>query len=545
MTRRRSAMRPMRRGARHRVLVAALLATAGVTARPAAAQSAPAANSAERSYATVLRLIQLMVVDGLISQAQAKKLIAEADAGPAAIPLTVPRTVSAGDDSAAPTVVQVQSQPLPDAPGGANSPYLQNGIAGRSVSNPNMNTTEATVDDLTSRIAAGKVSPSPSGLKVVWGPGAPLFSSADGFFTLKVRGRIALDFQQGAGSSSDRRNLSTTGSRGLRLGVEGTIGGHFVYQFENDYSENKLNIQGAFVGWKNKLFGNDYDIRFGNATYDRGLEFSYAFDSQAFADRSTVSTSLLPNGSYFGVGIHARLFGNGWHIGTSFTGDTLDGAKAYSDSRVWTIRAHVNPIRTKTDIVHFGGWFQDEHFSGAPLSRTQQVTIGGRFNDNLNVTTGPVPPETGANAFGAEFLYAHRNLYAWSEYGQRRVDVSQPATGDFLETAWAASAGWFVTGETAPYSARNGNFEYPHVRRSVFDGGPGAISLVTRYESVDYSRAPSGGTGHAYTLGANWYLTDNVRLLANLIRWHTDNKVGLVIGPDDGETLILRGAVIF
>ena len=72
-----------------------------------------------------------------------------------------------------------------------------------------------------------------------------------------------------------------------------------------------------------------------------------------------------------------------------------------------------------------------------------------------------------------------------------------------------------------------------------------AISLVSRYETVDFTSAPQGGKGDAYTLGTNWYLTDNVRLLANLIRWHTDNKAGVVLGPDSGETLILRGAVIF
>ncbi|WP_375380563.1 hypothetical protein [uncultured Sphingomonas sp.] len=76
-----------------------------------------------------------------------------------------------------------------------------------------------------------------------------------------------------------------------------------------------------------------------------------------------------------------------------------------------------------------------------------------------------------------------------------------------------------MTGETAPYSARNGDFEHPHVRSphvraSVSDGAPGAISLVGRYENVDFTSAPLGGKGDADTLGANRYLTENVRLLA-------------------------------
>lgn len=504
----------------------------------ASAQSVTTDN-ATRSYETVLKLIKVMVADGLLSQAQADKLIAEANA---------PAPQGTGEAPApAPTVPIAASTPeTPSSPTPTGNAYLQDGHAGKSFTNPNLNTIGATVDATKARIADAKARPSPSGLKVLWGPGAPLFSSSDGYFTMKLRGRIALDAQTTTGSSSDRRNITTTGSRALRLGIDGTVGTHIIYQFENDWAENRSVVQGAFIGWRDKVLGHDYDIRFGNATLDRGMEFSYNFDSQAFADRSVVSTATLAQTNFFGMGVHARLFGKGWHIGTSLIGDTLDGAKAYSDNRTWSIRSHYNPIMTRNDIVHVGGWYMNEHISNAPQTIARQVAIGGRFNDNLNVTTGPLPSADGSEAFGAEFLYAHRNFYTWSEYAQRRIDfVAGTAIPSMTQKAWAVSGGWFITGETAPYSARNGNFEYPKVRSSVFDGGPGAISVVARYENVDFSSAPQGGVGDAYTLGANWYLTDNVRLLANLIHWHTDNQAGTVIGPDSGNSLIVRGAVIF
>ncbi len=44
-------------------------------------------------------------------------------------------------------------------------------------------------------------------------------------------------------------------------------------------------------------------------------------------------------------------------------------------------------------------------------------------------------------------------------------------------------------------------------------GGSGAWELKGRYEDVDYAELPSGGTGHAWTLGANWYLNDFSRVM--------------------------------
>ncbi|WP_425619053.1 OprO/OprP family phosphate-selective porin [Anatilimnocola sp. NA78] len=92
--------------------------------------------------------------------------------------------------------------------------------------------------------------------------------------------------------------------------------------------------------------------------------------------------------------------------------------------------------------------------------------------------------------------------------------------------------GWFITGEHRPYQETNGVFGPVRVNRPLFRGpancerecGWGAWELTARFAYLDVQDAdtPLGPGGQfvgirlpEFTFGANWYLTDNVRLMAN------------------------------
>ena len=57
-----------------------------------------------------------------------------------------------------------------------------------------------------------------------WRAGGPEFRSADGFYRLRVRGRVAFDASTTSGSAYDERNITGTEMRAIRLGAEGRIG---------------------------------------------------------------------------------------------------------------------------------------------------------------------------------------------------------------------------------------------------------------------------------------------------------------------------------
>ena len=79
----------------------------------------------------------------------------------------------------------------------------------------------------------------------------------------------------------------------------------------------------------------------------------------------------------------------------------------------------------------------------------------------------------------------------------------------------------------------------------VTRGGSGAWELKGRYEDVDYAELPSGGTGHAWTLGANWYLNDFSRVMFEAVRWQTRHRSGSAAGRDEGTTFNTRLQLVF
>ncbi|AHE53019.1 OprO/OprP family phosphate-selective porin [Sphingomonas sanxanigenens] len=384
-----------------------------------------------------------------------------------------------------------------------------------------------------------------AGVKTEWGAGLPVFHSADGAFTFKPRGRILTDVSSTFGSAYDGRNLTTTGMRALRMGIEGGVGTHFFYQFETDFSENEVDVVTAFIGWRNRISpGIEYDVRAGHLFNDRGFEGSTGSDSTPFLERATVATAIIPQRGFYGIGAMPRLFWRTGHASLTVTGDRVDGTQTVSDGRTVLGRVHWNPLKGDRAILHLGAWGFDEALAAGADTLTRGTVIGGRFNGALRVSTGVITGGTGTTGYGAEVGGYVGPIWLMAEAGERhaRLDAGRP---DLLTRAWSVAGGWFVTGDLPPYNPRLGAFGQPHVLRPVFDGGSGAIELTTRYESLEFDGLATGGRGWAATIGANWYLNSFVRIQLNAIHWHTDNPAGPYTGSDDGQTVSTRVAVTF
>jgi phosphate-selective porin len=60
--------------------------------------------------------------------------------------------------------------------------------------------------------------------------------------------------------------------------------------------------------------------------------------------------------------------------------------------------------------------------------------------------------------------------------------------------------------------------------------GPGAVELAFRVGSLDLSDSPVAGSENQklmdYTLGVNWHLTRNTRLMLNYVYTDSDSDVG-------------------
>lgn len=394
---------------------------------------------------------------------------------------------------------------------------------------------------------ARAASANPSGVRTEWRGGLPIFRSEDGKYLFKMRGRIINHVNTTFGSKFDARNTTTTGARALRIGIEGAVGTHFFYQFENDFADNVSDVGTMFVGWRNNIGKNadlSYDVRFGNMFNDRSFEGSGGSDAPPFLERNVVATAILPQRGFYGIALMSRLFWKTGHASLTLSGDSVDAAQSVSDSRTVMGRAHWNPLKSDRALVHLGLWGFDEKLAKGPGSLTRNTVIGGRFNSNLRVSTGTLVGGTGTTGYGAEVGGYSGPFWVMGEAGMRhaRLDAGRP---DLETKAWSVSGGWFITGDLPPYNPRLGTFAQPKVLRPVFEGGPGAIELLARYENINFSGLPTVGKGWAATAGANWFLDSAIRVQFNMIQWHTENRAGAFIGGDSGQTATAGIGVTF
>jgi len=122
---------------------------------------------------------------------------------------------------------------------------------------------------------------------------------------------------------------------------------------------------------------------------------------------------------------------------------------------------------------------------------------------------------------GPEVYYRHRNWLFGSEYWIQKVD--SPSTHHPLFNGGDVAATWIITGETRTYNTVGGFFRAVAPARPVFQGGPGAWELVSRYSHINLdSGTLSGGRFGRFTEQLNWYLSDNVRLEFNYGYGHLD-----------------------
>ncbi|BCA61239.1 hypothetical protein [Sphingomonas sp. HMP9] len=499
------------------VSLCALLAVLPSAAR---AQTASPLDT-DPSYQTMLALIDEMVETKLVSRERADTMIANAKVKASrALAANAPLPAA---PTPPPTRVQVATQA---ADAGAKIAPVPVG---------NLQTT-----------SAGGVA-LPADLAVDWSRGAPVFSSRNGKFTFKPRGRILADLSSTGGSDFDRRNITVSTLRQFRFGGVGTIGDHLFYQFEADFRRNATEVVQTFVGYRQKFGETDTDIRFGNLITDRGIDIGTAATANPFITTNINTTALATQGGrVYLLGVVGRAGGKNWHASLGVHGDAIDNDFTRSDNRMVLGRVHWNPILTKHGLIHVGGWAYSENIPDTTLPTTFAQNMSGAINNSVRVESAALTGADGSKAFGLELGGTLGPFYAFSEYGQRTVHGGPTSTFRSAKIkALSINGGFWITGETPTYASRSGTYVAPNVLHSVLDGGWGALEAVVRYEDLDSSDLPLGGTGTAGTLGLNWSLTNNFRFMADYIHFRTDNRTGSFTGRDTGDTFAARAEVAF
>jgi len=414
------------------------------------------------------------------------------------------------------------------------------------------------VEDAKAQAAAAKSAASESGksdldLKVKW-KGAPEFSSSDGKFKMKVRGRLMVDYNgidQDTGITG-RPDVSAVELRRARLGVEGVVWYDVKYKFEVDFASDEVAIKDAYVayaGLKPKSWEVG-EIRIGNQHVYNSLEQITSSRFITFLERAAYHEAFFLDRQ-----IGAAILGGGehWSFQTGIYGATVgeqtdffEDQTAYSGRLTWApINRDVNGVH---QVLHLGasGRHRDEAsdvrspaasatvFDDQPFryrARGADLHLADRF-----VATPFFATEDDLLNLEAAFVWGPFSVQG--EYAQLWTDSTFLSPVDPTYNGWYVEASYWLTGETRNYEAATGEFGRPKVKNPVLwgkgKGGWGAWQIAGRYDVVNLSDdngqlvglAGTTGTGirfctlcgdqQTWLIGLNWWLNDYTAIKLNV-----------------------------
>jgi phosphate-selective porin OprO/OprP len=408
------------------------------------------------------------------------------------------------------------------------------------------------------------------------------FEDGTGNWKLAINGRVQVDHRQ---FSPDIDAADTFSLRRARLGGTLTFYKDYLARVEGEYSGGSTTLTYGYIDI-NKF--NAAKLRLGQFKPNYGLERAMSTNFTDFQERS-MGDALL--GSTYDRGF--MIFGTptpGFNYSFAYVNGTgtTDENNAQTDGKDLTGRLTANfgeLLSLKDTVVHIGGFYADgnqgsrRQANAVPTGTTDARGLSF-FQTNCGTTaSGAVIPGAAgtvaacgaalSNGFksdvtrtrsGLETALAYGPVKLHSEYIKVRFD----GEGFNRQIAdWYASAVWNVSGETFSDMYKEGVFGRlkPKNNYKGGDTGWGALQIGVRYDQFDGSdfkkTGNAAGTGNlvnitnplataadgllvatneaeSWTLGANWILNPNVRLVANVIRTNYDTPVTVrVNGKND------------
>ena len=382
----------------------------------------------------------------------------------------------------------------------------------------------------------------PSTLRAYWKQGLN-FATGDKAFTLKVGGRVMWD---NAWVSSDDYPSDDTGDRQffrrIRFYMEGSIHKNTIYKLQvdfaspevgdNDEDTGKLSValKDAFIGWKNLPGGITFLV--GHFKEFFSLEEMTSSKYITFMERSAPTNAFAPSRNtgwaVNGNAVEKRLY---WGIGIWRTAS--DDAIIDIDGN-YSITGRVTGLIVKTDeqLVHLGIGFQFRGDDRVRYRARWGPGAGPRFVDTGSFDVKDV------YTLGVEAVWVWKALSIQAEYFYN--SNSREGANDAVFSGWYIYVSYFITGESRPYKDTSATMSRVKPGNNFWDGegGSGAWEIAFRVDSIDLTDDDiAGGEQMTYTVGANWYMNPNTRVMFNYVFGQQDPN-------DDGAKADLQAFMI-
>ena len=371
-------------------------------------------------------------------------------------------------------------------------------------------------------------------------------SSADDAFTMQIGGRLhatLAEHSYGSLGAGEEDPIDGTEIRRARLYAKGKLYKKFGYMAEVDWGGDKVGVK-DFFGTYNP--NKNWELTFGNQKHAFSMEVQESSNDIMFAERSLVYGISVPHFDR-AVGINLKAMGETWNVQAGLYGDgvtkSIDDGDATLDQshegKGAAIRGTWNPILEKDRMLMVGGSLgyrkpsDDNQINNGKSNKFSYKTTN--FS-GLSVVSSTTLDRSDSFKMGILELAAMNGPFSFQSEISRGTVGRSEGNADYDVSAYYAQVGWVLTGESRTYKATDGEFKRlkPSKNFDPDKGTWGAWEVALRHDGIDLDDgAYTGGEAKRMTLNLNWYLNENMRLLAGYERFYDLNK----LKSDDGTDL--------
>ncbi|MGD2108443.1 MAG: porin [Phycisphaerae bacterium] len=355
-------------------------------------------------------------------------------------------------------------------------------------------------------------------LRPYW-KGGLRFDSADGRFKLKIGGRIQNDWAYFCEDGDIERAIGDdfddgTEFRRARLYVSGSIYDNVDFKAQYDFADGDSDFKDVWMGLKKVPYVGH--VRIGHFKEPFSLEELTSSKYITFLERSLVNTFAPSRNT--GVMIHDTLLEDRmtWAAGvfrqTDDYGEGVGGRAYNATARITGLPLYADEGER---LVHLGFGYSKQNYED------DEVRFRARPEAHLAprlVDTGWIPADHG-DLLSAEAAVVWGPLSLQGEYAHALIDGRSHRFGDPHLWAAAVQASYFLTGEHRPYKKSSGTFGNVKPNEDFGpDGGRGAWEVAARYSHLNLNdERVRGGRLRDLSLGLNWYLNPNMRMMWNYV----------------------------
>jgi phosphate-selective porin OprO/OprP len=376
----------------------------------------------------------------------------------------------------------------------------------------------------------------------------------DGSYKLRVGAYTHFDSRFFV-DEENRGNTTSFVFRRVRPDLRGTVARYFEFRLLPDFASSSLVLQDAYVEAK---YWRQIALRAGKFKTPYGIERLQSATAMTFVERS-IADNLVPNRD-LGVVLFGELFlGTLTYEGGIFNG-VLDGGSGDTNlgddfdfaGRIFAYPFKNSRVEEARGLgVGFASTYGRENSSTTSPNLPQYRTSGrgNPFFRYVNTAATATTPANIAVADGIHYRFSPQANFYWgpfgllTEYNISSQNVDNGTAEELITNCgWQVATSWVLTGENASYRGLA-----PEEPFNPFSRTWGAFEVALRYAQLDVDdEAFDSGLAdprraaekaQQFTIGLNWYLNQNVKLVLNYDRTWYEGGEGA--GDLDTENLIV------